>query len=45
MAKPQKPNVNSGLDTSQNNAVGVAGKIVTSANIVGQCRKVSSDPD
>jgi len=25
MAKPQRPNVNSGLDTSQNKAVSVAG--------------------
>jgi hypothetical protein len=36
MAKPLRPNVNSGLDTSQNKAVSVAGYIVTSANIVGQ---------
>jgi hypothetical protein len=45
MAKPQRPNVNSGLDTSQNKAVSVAGKILTSANIVGQCHEVNSDPD
>jgi hypothetical protein len=38
MAKPQRPNVNSGLNTSQN-------KEVTSANIVGQRREVNSDPE
>ncbi len=45
MAKPQRPNVNSGLDTSQNKAVSVERLIVTSANIVGQCHEVNSDPD
>jgi hypothetical protein len=45
MAKPQRPNLKSGLDTSQKKAVSAAGQIVTSANIVGQCREVNSDPD
>jgi hypothetical protein len=35
MSKAQRPNVNNGLDTSQNKAVNLAGLIVTSANIVG----------
>ncbi len=33
--KAQRPNVENGLDTSQNKAVNLAGLIVTSANIVG----------
>ncbi len=45
MSKAQRPNVNKGLDTSQNKAVNLAGLIVTSANIVGQGRRVNSDPD
>ncbi len=35
MSKAQRPNVNNGLDTSQNKAVNLVGLIVTSANIVG----------
>ncbi len=35
MSKAQRPNVENGLDTSQNKAVNLAGLIVTSANIVG----------
>jgi hypothetical protein len=35
MSKAQRPNVNNGLDTSQNKAVNLEGLIVTSANIVG----------
>ncbi len=31
----QRPNVNIGLDTSQNKAVNLTGLIVTSANILG----------
>jgi hypothetical protein len=45
MSKAQMPNVNNGLDTSQNKAVNLARLIVTSANIVGQDRSVNSDPD
>ncbi len=43
MAKPQRPNVNSELDTSQNKAVSVSGNS-DPANIVGQCQEVNSDP-
>jgi hypothetical protein len=35
MAKAKKPNVSNGLDISQNKAVNLAGKIETSANILG----------
>ena len=35
MAKAEVPNMNNGLDTSQNKAVNLEGLIVTSANIVG----------
>jgi hypothetical protein len=45
MSKAQRPNVNNGLDTSRNEAVNLAGLIVTSANIVGYGRRVNSDPD
>ncbi len=45
MSKPQRPNVNNDLDTSQNKAVDLAGFIVTSANIKGYDRRVNSDPD
>ncbi len=45
MSKAQRPNVNNGLDTSQNKAVDLAGFIVTSANIVGYGCRVNSDPD
>jgi hypothetical protein len=44
MAKDPGPNVNNGLDTSQSKAVNLAGQIATSANIVGEGRRVSSDP-
>jgi hypothetical protein len=36
MTKTKEPNVNHGLDTSQNKAVNIAGYLVTSANIVGK---------
>ncbi len=45
MSKAQRPNVYNGLDTSQNKAVNLAGLIMNSANIVGQCHEVNSDPD
>jgi hypothetical protein len=45
MAKPQRPNMNSGLDISQNKAISVAGYIMTSANIVGQRPEVNSYPN
>jgi hypothetical protein len=35
MSKAQRPNVNDGLDTSQNKAVNLAGLIVTSTNNFG----------
>jgi hypothetical protein len=44
MAKAQRPNVNNGLDTSQNKTANLARLILTSANIVGQGRRVKSDP-
>jgi hypothetical protein len=44
MAKVQGSNVNKGLDTSQNKAVNLVGKRVTSANNVGYGRRVSSGP-
>ncbi len=34
-SKAQRPNVNTGLDTSQNKALNLTGLIVTSANILG----------
>jgi hypothetical protein len=36
MTKAKEPNVNHGLDTSQNKEVNIAGYLVTSANIVGK---------
>jgi len=39
MTKAKEPNVNHGLDTSQNKEVNIAGYLVTSANIVGKAAR------
>jgi hypothetical protein len=45
ISKAQRPNVNNGLDKSQNKAVNFKGLIVTSANILSYGHRVNSDPD